>query len=232
MGANMLKSKRTLIALLAALPVVVIGALAAFGGTSARPPVAGAEAARFPAETFTDWVSYGDHVAIFSVTAEEEITPPPDVYEQGGGYIGRAVTLRIEKMLWTRKGASSLGSAVRVLTYGWVYENGERHPAAAWGSPRLQVGGRYVAPFVKAPRDGVDWTALSAEATLPLVDGVITTDGIVGGSPSAIARRMRASSPDELARILAGTAPDALAVKYAQLSPDARVEAVMAERAR
>jgi hypothetical protein len=231
MGSNMLKNKLTLIAALAALALVIVGALAAFGGSAAPSQVAGTEAARFPAETFTDWVSYGDQVAVFSVTAEEEIPPPSDVYEQGGGYIARVVNLNIEKTLWARKGAPALPSSVRVLTYGWVYENGDRNPAAAWGSPRLKVGERYAAPFVMAPRDGVDWTALSAEATLRLVDGVFTTDGVVGGSPSAIAQRLQSSSPDELARILAGTEPDALAVKYAHLSPDARVQAVMAERA-
>lgn len=37
-------------------------------------------------------------------------------------------------------GRRSPSSTIRVNTYGWVLEEGERHPFAEWGGPRPEVG--------------------------------------------------------------------------------------------
>jgi hypothetical protein len=183
--------------------------------------------ARFPSETFTDWVSYADHVSIVSVVSEEAL--PADEIEPGDSYIPRAVTLHIEKTVWTREGAPAVEQRIRVITFGWALKDGDRRPVTAWGGPRLEVGMRYVAPLVWAPRDGADWTPLSLDATLPLDGDRVTTAGIVG-LPSPIAKEMSGRSPLELSAILARTPPDPIAQKYFDLPPDERWEAVVRER--
>jgi hypothetical protein len=220
-------SKRMVIALLCVLSAV---SLAACGGsTSSSSLVAGEASGRFLDESYSDWVSFADQLSVFSVVAEEEETPAPEVVERGEGYISRTVTLRIERTLWRRRGAPAAHGRIRVITAGWILEGGERHPYAIWGGPRLEVGMRYLAPLVRAPRDGVDWTPLSDGSTLPLTGNAITVAGVVG-VPSAIAASLNGRSPDEVAAIVDRTPPDPVAEKYADLDPDARVQAVLSER--
>jgi hypothetical protein len=177
----------------------------------------------------TDWVSYADQVSVFTVVSEEDLPESSDP-NVNGGYFGRAVTLRIEKTIWRRDGAPSADETIRVITWGWSEnDSGERRPTVASGGPRLEVGARYVAPLVRAPRDGADWTPLSHGATLPLEGNAITTEGVYG-NPSQIARRMRGQAVDKLAAVLARTTPDPLAVKYRHLPPEQRWHAVYSER--
>jgi hypothetical protein len=211
-----------------ALPVLVVGvAVWAFvlkGSPSSSVVALDGGSARFPSATLTDWVSYGDQVSIVSVAAEEELGRGSD------GYLGRVVTLRIEKTIWQRRGAPSADGTVRVVTWGWAIDDGERRPVAAWGGPRLEVGARYVTPLVRAPRDGVAWTALADDSTLPLDGDVVTTAGVLG-VPSLLAKDLRGKSVEELATMLARTPPDPIAAKYFDVPPDERVQAVLRERA-
>lgn len=84
-----------------------------------------------------------------------------------------------------------------------------------------------MAPLVRAPRNGVEWTPLSGGATLPLDGDVITTAGI--RDPSQMAEMLEGKSVDELTGILASTPPDPVAARYFHLGPDARVRAVLRE---
>jgi hypothetical protein len=102
-------------------------------------------------------------------------------------------------------------------------------PRSAGAAARAWVGARYVAPLVRAPRDGADWTPLSHGATLPLEGNVITTERI-SGNPSQIARRMSGQAVDKLGAVLARTPTDPLAVKYGHLPPEQRWQAVYRER--
>jgi hypothetical protein len=209
----------------------VLAALAGCGGSSSSDllVVEAGTSDRFPSETFTDWVSYADQASVFTVVGEEALpeSSDPNVH---GGYFGRAVTLRIDQTIWRREGAPSADGSFRVITWGWEEDDrGERRPTAAPGGPRLEVGSRYVAPLVRAPRDGADWTPLSHGATLQLEGDVITTEGIVGDA-SPIAKRMKGQSVDNLGAVLARTPPDPLAVKYSHLAPEQRWQAVYRER--
>ena len=215
-------NKRMVLALLCILPAIAFAA----GCGSERSFVVGEGSDRFLDETFSDWVSFADQLSIVSVVAEEEEPPPAEVLALGEGYISRTVTLQVEKTLWRRGGAPSAPAGIRVITDGWVLERGERHPFAIWGGPRLEVGGRYLAPLVRAPRDGAEWTPLSAASTLPLDGDTITTSAIVG-PPSAIAHAMRGKAADKLAEALARTPPRPVAAKHFGLDPDARVQAVL-----
>ena len=143
---------------------------------------------------------------------------------RGEGYISRTVTLRVEQTLWRRAGAPSVTWEIPAVTSGWVLQNGERRPFAIGGGPRLEVGERYVAPLVRAARDGAAWTPLSAESTLPLGAAGITTDGMLG-APSPLAKGLEGTSPNDLAAILRRTPPDPVAARNFDLPPDARVKA-------
>jgi hypothetical protein len=217
----------------AILGVLSVAVLVAYGGSSSSRSslVVGEGSGRFLSERFSDWVSYADQLSIVSVAGEDQLPADNGTLERGEGYLGRAVTLRIDRTLWRRAGAPSAPDTIRVITYGWVLKDWKAHPFAGWGGPRLEVGGRYLTPLVRAPRDGADWTPLSVESTLPLAGNSITTAGIVGLA-SPIAKALNGKSAEALAQILARTPPDPIAAKYWELGPDERVHAVLQARGR
>jgi hypothetical protein len=221
------RPRRQLALLAAAVSLILIGVVAwilvSNGSSSPALVVVSGGSGRFPSETLTDWVSYGDQVSVVSVVGEEAL--PAEVIEPGSSYVPRSVVLRVERTIWRRRGAPSAEGMIRVITYGWSVRDGKRHPVAGWGGPRLEVGKRYVTPLVRAPRDGVDWTPLAVESTLPLDGDVITTAGVVG-APSSIAKEMTGRPVDDLATSLARTRPDPIAAKYFDLPPDQRWQAV------
>ena len=193
-------------------------------GGSTSSTVVGEGAGRFPDRDFTDWVSYADQLSVVLVVAETAEAPAPVVVAHGEGYISRTVTLRVEQTLWRRAGAPTVTGEIPVVTSGWVLEEGQRRPFAIGGGPRLEVGGRYLAPLVRAERDGVAWTPLSVESTLPLADTGITAAGVLG-APSPLVRGLVGRSPSDLAAILRRTAPDPVAARNFDLATDARVRA-------
>jgi hypothetical protein len=205
-------------------------ALAACGGgssPSASSVVVGEGSDRFPSETLVDWASYADQLSVVTVVDESEITPPSEVVELGEGYIGRTVTLRIEQTVWSRKGGPTARGTIRTTVQGWVLQDGVRRPFAVAGGPRLEVGGRYLAPLLRVT--GNDWITLSTGATLPLDGDVATTAG-VAGHPSPVGEAMRGKSIADVAELLATTPADPIAAKYAQLEPDERLKAVQREK--
>lgn len=220
--------RRYLGVVVAALVLVLLVTLVWVVQLTKSPPVRGMDGGsdRFPSETLSDWVSYGDHVAIVTVVDEKAL--PEDEMDSGSGIVPREVTLRIEEAIWSREGAPPVDDEVRVVTWGWIVEDGERQPVAARGGPRLELQSRYVTPLVRAPRDGVDWTPLSDSATLPLDGDRISTTKIVG-SPSPIALDLDGATTEELATAVAQAAPDPVAAKHFDLPPDERWEAVLRE---
>jgi hypothetical protein len=228
--ARQLFRRRKLVAATALSTIAVgVGVAALLPTGSSSPSVVAIDGGseRFPSESLTDWVSYGDQVSIVSVVGERAL--PAEAIEAGESYIPRAVTLRVEDTIWRREDAPRTGDAVQVITFGWSLQDGERRPVTAWGGPRLELGSRYVAPLVRAPRDGAEWTPLSLGATLPLEGDVITTSGIFG-LPSPVAKSMSGKTAAALADALARTAPDPSAAKHFDLPPDERWRAVLRER--
>jgi hypothetical protein len=211
--------------------VSALGALIGCGGSrSTSQVVVGEGSGRFPDHTLSDWVSYADQLSVVLVTAQEALPADNGTLARGEGYIGRIVTLKINRTLWTREstGPSAKGN-IRIVTYGWVLQDGMRYQFAGLGGPRLEVGRRYVLPLVRAPRDGVAWTALSVASTIPLEGALMTTERIIG-QPSRIASSLEGRAPAALARLLARTPPDPIAARFWRLSPDARVHAVLRAR--
>ena len=208
--------------------LAAIATLAACGGSSSPSAlVVGEGSDRFPSETLTDWASNADQLSVVTVVDERELAPPSDVVELGEGYVGRVVTLRIERTLWHRRGGPTARGDVSTTVQGWVLQDGERHPFAVAGGPRLEVGGRYLAPLVRV--QGGEWVPLGIGATLPLDGDVATTSG-VAGHPSAIGEAMRGKAVAEVADLLARTPADPVAAKYAHLDPDERLKAVQREK--
>jgi hypothetical protein len=207
--------------------VASVAALAACGGSSSSSMlVVGEGSDRFPSETLTDWASYADQLSVVTVVDERELAPPSEVVERGEGYVGRVVTLRIEQTLWHRRGGPTARGDVSTTVQGWVLQDGERRPFAVAGGPRLEVGGRYLAPLVHVQGE---WVPLGIGATLPLDGDVATTSG-VAGHPSAIGEAMRGKAVTDVAELLAATPADPVAAKYAHLEPDERLKAVQREK--
>nr|BBJ56331.1 hypothetical protein SAVMC3_89600 [Streptomyces avermitilis] len=95
------------------LAAVTAGAMAlsgAFGSgpdSGPRGPVEAEALSAFPLENTTDWVSYGDHVAVIHVD-NEKISPVPDkAKEHGEGHVDRTGRLVIDKVLYNRSGSLS-----------------------------------------------------------------------------------------------------------------------------
>ena len=205
-----------------------LAALAACGGsTPSASLVVGEGSDRFPSETLSDVSSYADQLSVVTVVDESEIAPPSEVVERGEGYVGRTVTLRIEQTVWKRKGGPTARGTIRTTVQGWVLQDGVRRPFAVAGGPRLELGGRYLAPLLRV--SGNEWITLSSGATLPLEGDVATTAGVAGHA-SPIGEAMQGKSVSDVADLLARTPADPVAAKYAHLEPDERLKAVQRER--
>ena len=196
---------------------IAAGALAVAGCTAENPAdelVVGSAAARFPSQGIADWVSYADHVAYFTVLDEREL--PWGEHEQtyGEGMVGREVTLQFELILWSRDGAPELARELIVSTFGWALKENERTPFTVQGSPRLEVGDRYLTPWVHTSADG--WLP-QADTAILQVDGSLRAQRhtLNRDSPHDEAiNTFVGKSPEEILDILEVTLPDPVAEKY------------------
>jgi len=60
-----------------------------------------------------NWVSYADHVVVFSVVADRELpAATPEQIARKEYLIGREATLAIEQRLWSASGAPALPSTI------------------------------------------------------------------------------------------------------------------------
>jgi hypothetical protein len=174
-----------------------------------------------PTETLGDWVSYGDQLAVVTVVHETPLKLPPD-WKGSGGVIPREVTLRIDRALWHRPHAPSVGGLIRFYSYGWMMDDDQHadsdiyREVPAYG-PRLEVGKRYLAMLVRLRGE---WTVYT-EAVMLLDGDRVTNDG-VGDEPVEGARALKGKAVDEAAAIVAGTPPDPVAAAYGHLSPRLR----------
>lgn len=218
-------TRRTACAALAA------GAIAAAGRADGQQDAAaaGAGGGRFPAQTLQDWVSYADHVAVYTVVAEREIPPSPEELARGEGLVGREVTLRVDGVLWRAPRAPALPAALRMTAPGWVLSDGRRRRMEPDGAPRVAPGERYVAPLARvedAP-GAPEWSPLSAGAQLPLEGDTV---GEPAGPATELERTVAGRSPGELRAALHRQAPDPRAGRYRHLRPAERIRAVLRER--
>jgi hypothetical protein len=185
-----------------------------------------------PTWSFGDWVSYADQVSVVTVVAERQLPLGPEEIANDEGYVGRTVTLELERTIWRRPGAPEARTRLTVLTWGWILNEG-RMGAMVPGGARLEVGHRYVLPLARFTAEGKSrWSVFAdGDGNFPL-DGAVIVDGQIGReSPPGDdsypgTERLGGMTVDELAARLAAAKPDPLAVEHAKLDPIARWEAV------
>ncbi|MFE2293889.1 hypothetical protein [Streptomyces sp. NPDC059452] len=216
------------------------------GGEGPGGVVAGAPHADdvLPSVTSTDWVTYADQVVVARPTAERELPASAEEIEAGEGYIGRAATLTVDEVLWTRTGAPTAPGAVDMNVAGWLFKDGQRRAFAVPDSPRLEKGHTYIIALARL--DDGTWSALGSEGVLPYDNAVIgngESQGTVTTAPAAesggdaepggdsasgrnaeesVESRMNGKSAQDLVNLLKTTPPDPAAAPYTNLPPEQR----------
>ncbi|WP_281964837.1 hypothetical protein [Serinicoccus marinus] len=109
-----------------------------------------------PAESLKDIARWGSSMLVVSVTGENARSTS----SAGPGEVelGRDLSVRVEKVVWQHPQAVttvSAGDQLSIYTFpGYVEINGQRSPARAQGSVRMEVGQRYVVALTDDIADG------------------------------------------------------------------------------
>ncbi|MEU5767416.1 hypothetical protein ABZ782_15975 [Streptomyces asoensis] len=239
----------------AVLGAVVAGALALVPLTDDRPAADGggdgggslaagpAEKEAVPSFTATDWVSYGDQVAVVRVTAEHELREPDEGADTDGAgtgedYLARTVDLQVKERVWARSGAPALPSSVSFTADGWQVKDGARKELGSPDSSRLEVGHEYVVTLARF--SGGVWSPLGSGGVLPYDHGrvgegefqgrTVTSEAYrsawearaVPGEEPPVASRTAGKPSSAVREVLRGARPDATAARYPGLDPVAR----------
>ncbi|MEU5634834.1 hypothetical protein ACH47C_33710 [Streptomyces rishiriensis] len=187
-----------------------------------------------PSRTATDWVSYGDQVAVVRVLAEHE-RPDPETQDEAAGagtYVPRTVDLRVTDRLWARPAAAALPGVVSVTVDGWQLHDGVRERVASQDAARLEVGHTYVISFARY-EDGV-WAQLGSGAALPYDHGRVGSGEFAGhdvtvdayrsalerqrvpGEEAPVALRTAGKTADDVQKVLRSAEPDPRATRPAR----------------
>jgi len=213
-------------ALLSSLTLVI----ALIGCTSSNntetTTTSGSAYTRLPSDDVEDIVTYADQVSVFSVIAEREIEPPPEVYERGEGYLGREITIRIEDTLWSRGVIANAEGDIDLKVQGWVMHENIRRPIQFNGAPRLELGNTYVGPLVWLTGDPFgdgEWVGYTSGANIQVINER-TAEPDLATNPrfEDIAITLGGKSISELEQILNNTPPDRFSIQHADLDPESR----------
>ncbi|MFD9434970.1 hypothetical protein [Streptomyces sp. NPDC060002] len=195
-----------------------------------------------PSFTATDWVSYGDQVAVVRVTAEHELRDPGEETGAEEDYLARTIDLQVKERVWARSGAPALPSKVSVTADGWQLKDGTKKEMGSPDSSRLEVGHDYVITFARFS-DGA-WSPLGSGGVLPYdhsrvgegeFEGETVTVGayrsaweerLVPGDEEPMAFRTVGKPATGVRGILRSATPDATAARYFGLDPAARYQKV------
>lgn len=146
---------------------------------------------RYPSTTASDWVTYGDVVAVVKVTGERRGEPSEDALKVGKGEVPRTVTFAVQDVVWERPGVKALPTSLEHPALGWRFEDGNVKDARALVAddrPSLRRGHTYVVAFAWQEErcyegDGVipaRWVGLGAGSSIPLADGVLGAGEFAG----------------------------------------------------
>jgi len=206
------------------LAAAIVAAAALSGCHAESSPVAedtyagaGAESL-VPEESLADWVTYASHVSVVTVISEAEMESTPEVVANGEGYVGRTVTLRIERTIWSAPGAAPIEGTVSMTDWGWLLKDGQLRPFA---SGRLEVGGRYLVPFanINGNLGSISLTAIPVTSA-----NAVATEGMPATGWHI--RDLAGKPLDDLSAALAATTPDPAAAPFMSLPARERAEAV------
>lgn len=180
---------------LCALMTTWVGCAAVQGATASPSPSTATEANlvvlgegrdRTASQTAEDWVTYADHVVLVTVVGEIRGQANKTELERQEGMIGRRVTLRVDKVLWSAPNA--VQPAPKVLEQeaaGWIFNtnsSAEEMKIAVANYSRLEQGHTYIRaldwvddPCANDPQQGT-WAGLGSGGTLPY-DGAVLGAG-------------------------------------------------------
>jgi hypothetical protein len=180
-------------------------------------------AGHFPDSEVEDWVSYADHVAVYTVIDEEQVPPDP-----GEDYVGRLVTLRIDEVLWSAPNAPTLPAQIEREALGWTNDNGTLVPLESDEAPRVELGEQYLAPLAQVEfTDGPRWWALTPGSHVPLAGGEVD----VASWSTETNEALQGMTVNEVEDVVEAETPDPTAADYAELAPQDRVVATERDEA-
>ncbi|RZU15117.1 hypothetical protein [Streptomyces sp. BK239] len=208
------------------------------GQASGDGVIVGHASDRLPSTTAQDWVTYADHVVVVSAVSEREIAPSRSETERGEGIVGRQVTLRVDKVLWSRAAAPQKPpTSWEYNAAGWQFSDGDtgkRRKMVLEERPRVEAGHSYVMAIVwQGPRcaegDGRTpgkWLGLGEGSEIPFDAGILGNGeeaGRVvrqqGGSPAAAALAADENPDVGLEEQLAGGSASALVSELKAAAP-------------
>lgn len=186
--------------------------------SDSSPAISAGVSFALPYEKAADWVSYGDAVAVVTVTAERKPSIPD--FPGDEGFLGRFVTLRTESSLWTRPGAAAFPQSAEIASDGWVYSHGRLQDFNALG-PRLRVGHRYVVALADFGQ-GEGWGLIAPAMSYD-------SDSIGDGAAcecefNEVPRAVWGKPAATVSTFLGAAKPDPNAVKFNDLGPVQRYQ--------
>ena len=161
--------------------------------------------ARWPHETLTDWVSYGDVAVVATVIDAAEIAPSTEIAKHGG-LVGRTITVRRDQVVWQHPAAPDPPETFEFVDYGWIIHDGARTPFTDRGTVRLEVGEQYLLLVAQLSDEG--WFPVHPSTVLGLTsdrtdiapEGAVPAARAVGGlSVDAIGSALSTAPPDPVA---------------------------------
>ncbi|MEV4946341.1 hypothetical protein [Streptomyces sp. NPDC053755] len=209
---------------------------------SADGVILGEAADHLPSTTAEDWVTYADHVVVVSAVAERRLPPSRQEVDRGEGVIGRQVTLRIDKVLWSRNGATRQAPKTwNYHAFGWQFRDGAvdaPRKMAMHERPRVETGHSYIMAMVWeearcAPGDEPEparWRGLGGGSEIPYDAGIIG-NGELEGRAHRTAKAVKAPAAGPAAGAnaiaaledrLAGQAAELLAAELKAAKPVAK----------
>ena len=85
---------------------------------------------------------------------ESEIPATEEEAARGEGLVGRDVTLKIERVIWSAQDAPPLPDELHMTAVGWVLHDGRRRVMQYEDGPRVAIGERYVGTARAHPAKG------------------------------------------------------------------------------
>jgi hypothetical protein len=210
-----------------------------------KPKVVVADAENLlPSATAADWVTYGDHLVVVTLTGEQAEPATAEEIAAGEGFIPRDVSVHVDKVLWSRPDAPAAPATMDWSLDGWTFHGDARTPLRLDGEPGMAVGDTYVVPVTylsqTATVGAAGWSPLSPDSILPYADSTLGSGAAVIGysgpasDPShetAVRDAVWGQSVSDLVATLNATAPDAAATPYMNQPPDVRYQKASASDA-
>ncbi|MET8346211.1 hypothetical protein [Streptomyces microflavus] len=192
---------------------------------------------RRPSLTAEDWVTYADHVVVATAVAERETPPAQIEIDRGEGLTGREVTLRIDRVVWSREGAvEPAPTEWKRASVGWQFSEGDtanRTKMAMEDQPRVEAGHRYILALdweeaTCSPGDEPEpaqWRTLGEGAVVPFDDQIIGRGEMEGRLQEPARAKAASAGPDtRLEDELAGRGIEELSTALKAARPGVTVE--------